>query len=176
MMRAEAVHFEKERGVTEVLVVGGIAHATVTVPLETVAESRLDVLLRLAAANIPVFLIKLLPTGVSFALREGVVDAGKKLLTDANLPYVLRPELSLVTIVAGAMRDLSGVMAAIYETLTTEQIAVRQTGDAHNAVHCLVASADAERAASALRRTFGIVEKAELVRTLDKTFDGEASP
>jgi aspartate kinase len=158
-MRADAVHFEKERGVTEVSVVSGIAHATVTLPQETVGAGRLELLQRLAAANIPVFLIKLLPTGLSFALRESVVEAGDALLTSTGLSYTLRRNLALVTIYAGAMRDLSGVMAAIYEALLDESVRVYQTGDAHNAVHCLVAGDQVEAAGAVLRKTFALQQE-----------------
>lgn len=155
-MRADAVHFEKERGVTEVLVQSGIAHATVTLPPGNVEAGRLELLQRLAAANIPVFLIKLLPHGISFALRESVTDAGSELLASTGHTYMLRRDLAQVTIYAGAMRDLSGVMASIYEALTTENIRVYQTGDAHNAVHCLISGAHQELAVTTLRETFAL--------------------
>ncbi|MDX1931510.1 MAG: ACT domain-containing protein [Capsulimonadales bacterium] len=155
-MRADAVHFEKERGVTEVSVRRGIAHVTVSLPPENVGAGRLELLQRLAAANIPVFLIKLLPKGLSFALRESVVEAGAVLLAESGHPHQLRPDLALITIYAGAMRDLSGVMASIYEALISENIRVWQTGDAHNAVHCLVPGPAADTAIIALRETFAL--------------------
>ena len=105
-MRADAVHFEKERGVTEVSVIGGMAHVTITLPGMDVATGRLDLLQRLAAQSIPVFLIKLLPDGLSFAMRESVVEAGAELLKSTGLPHTFRRNLTLVTIIAGAMRDL----------------------------------------------------------------------
>lgn len=167
-MRADAVHFEKERGVTEVSVVGGMAHVTITLPTIDVATGRLEILQRLAAAKIPVFLIKLLPTGLSFAMRESVVEAGAELLNSTGLPHTLRRNLSLITIIAGAMRDLSGIMASIYEALVSENVRVQQTGDAHNAVHCLVDGDQAESAAVALRKVFAI--DAEIV------VDGSENP
>jgi len=44
---------------------------------------------------------------------------------------------------------------------------VRQTGDAYNAVHCLVPGADAERAARALRQRFDLSETEESESTAD---------
>jgi len=155
-MRSDAVHFERERGVTDVAVVCGIAHVTVHLDADAVAETRLALLQRLAAANIPVFLVKLLPDGISFALREAQVESGAALLADANVYHTMVRDLALVTTLAGAMRDLSGVMAAIYEALVTEGIRVRQTGDAHNAVHCLVDGDAVERGAEALRARFAL--------------------
>jgi aspartokinase len=167
-MRADAVHFEKERGVTEVLVTGGIAHAKVTLPSGEVGVGRLELLQRLAAANIPVFLIKLLPDGLSFALRESVVADGAQLLAATGYPHTLRRDLALVTIIAGAMRDLSGVMAAIFEALISENVRVHQTGDAHNAVHCLIAGTQTDAAAAALRKKFAL--------EVDVVMDGSDAP
>jgi len=155
-MRSDAVHFERERGVTEVTAVHGIAHVTVHMEPDAVAAGRLTLLQRLAAANIPVFLVKLLPDGVSFALRESQVESGATLLREAGIAHTMARDLGLVTTIAGAMRDLSGVMAAIYEALVTEGIRVRQTGDAHNAVHCLVEGPAVERAAKALQEKFAL--------------------
>jgi aspartokinase len=154
----ETIHFERERGVAEVEVLRGVTHVTVRIPGPDAGRHRLGLLRRFADANIPVFLVKLLPTGVSFALREGQAAEGAALLEASKEEYglevALRSELGLVTTRAGAMRDLSGVMAAIYDVLTEEGVAVRQTGDAYNAVHCLVPGADADRAAEALKRRF----------------------
>jgi aspartokinase len=69
-------------------------------------------------------------------------------------------DLGLVTTIAGAMRDLSGVMATIYDALVTEGIRVWQTGDAHNAVHCLVDGGASGRAAEALRAKFTLTPTA----------------
>ena len=47
-------------------------------------------------------------------------------------------------------------MAIIYEALVGEGIRVQQTGDAYNAVHCLIPGDEAERAAGALRHRFDL--------------------
>ncbi len=152
----ETVHFEKERGVTEVEVTRGIAHVTVQLNLETLSADRLTLLKRFAGATVPVFLVKLLPTGISFALRPAQVETGIALLAqlkeEMDIDFALRDDLGLVTTRAGAMRDLSGIMAAIYETLVAEGITVRQTGDAYNAVHCLVPGDLSDRAADVLMK------------------------
>ncbi len=148
------VYFERERGVTEVQVTHGVAHATVVLPVATLGEDRLQLLKALAAASIPVFMVKLLPDGLSFALRGSVVEAGAALLVERGVKHTLLRDLSQVAVVAGAMRDLSGVMALIYQALVGAGVPVRQTGDAYNAVLCLVAGSQADRAAEALRDCF----------------------
>ncbi len=150
----DAVHFERERGVTEVQVTRGLAHVTVEFPAGTLGGDRLSLLRALADAEIPVFLVKLLPMGLSFALRERVVAAGETLLTSRGAKYTILRDLGQVAVVAGAMRDLSGVMALIYEALVGASVLVRQTGDAYNAVICLVSGDETDRAATALRDCF----------------------
>ena len=63
-------------------------------------------------------------------------------------------DLGLVSTYAGAMRDLSGVLARIYRAVVGVNVPVVQTGDAYNAVHCLVPGDSADKAAEALRREF----------------------
>ena len=62
--------------------------------------------------------------------------------------------MALVSVIAGAMRDLSGVMAEIYEALQFAHVAIRQTGDRYDAVHILVDGSESERAREALAKRF----------------------
>lgn len=141
---------------TEVQVTRGVAHVTVDLPSQSLAADRLALLQSLAAAGIPIFLIKLHPAGISFALREDQVEAGARLLRERGAAHTFLRDHGLVSVHAGAMRDLSGVIASIYEALVGAGIAVRQTGDAYNAVMCLVAGNNADRAAEALRTCFAL--------------------
>ena len=150
----EAVHFEKERGVTEIRILRGVAHISVTLAEPDLGSRRLEVLQSLATSNVPVFLVKLLPNGLSFAIRGENVDACSRALEQTDSAFKLTPDLAVVTTIAGAMRDLSGIMAAIYEALNDAGIRVQQTGDAYNAVLCLVAGSFADKAAQVLRKQF----------------------
>ena len=151
-----SVSFERERGVTEVQVTRGLGHVTVHFARESLAEDRLALFQALAAAGVSLFLVKLHPCSVSFAVRANAVDACDALLQDRGEQYTLLRDLGLVATVAGAMRDLSGVMARIYETLVSAGIHVRQTGDAYNAVLLLVSGAETDRAAESLRAAFSL--------------------
>jgi aspartokinase len=165
--RSAPVFFERERGVTEVQVTPGIAHVTVRFSPNTASEERLALLQALGAANISLFLIKLHPDAISFAVRPeprnqtSAVEGCESVLRARGCDYALLRDLGLVAVVAGAMRDLSGVMARIYEAMVTAGVGVRQTGDAYNAVLCLVAGQETERAAEALRRAFALKEAQE---------------
>lgn len=161
MARAQAVHFEKERGITDVTARGSVAHVSVSLGTRAISLARLALLGRFAQAQVPVFLVKLLPDGISFALRESAVEAGAQLLREMGVSHTMTRDLSLLTVHAGAMRDLSGVMASIYETLVTSGAQVIQTGDAYNAVHCLVPGEHTDQAAQALCVRFGLNEPSE---------------
>nr|CAA9260086.1 hypothetical protein AVDCRST_MAG63-2481 [uncultured Armatimonadetes bacterium] len=159
--RAASVHFERERGVTDVVVTRGMAHVTVRLPDADPAAARLALLQSFAAGSISIFLVKLHPCAISFGVRANLVDACEEHLRAHGADFTLLRDLALVTTIAGAMRDLSGVICHIYETMLEENIGVRQTGDAYNAVLCLVAGEDSERAARALRRRFSLEDAAE---------------
>ena len=154
------VHFERERGVTEVRVRRGLAHVTVHFEAGRVAGERLTLLQALAAESVPVFLVKLPPFALSFAVRADVVDTCERLLSARRARYTLLRDLALIGVVAGAMRDLSGVMARIYEALAGAGVSLRQTGDAYNAVLLLVAGDEADEAARSLRAAFALPEQA----------------
>ncbi len=194
--RRSAVYFEKERGVTDVRVLPGVAHVTVSVgqtpsdgddaavaasaqpfsPNDRSAPERLAVLEALAQANVPVFLAKIEPQALSFAVRSEAVAPCETILAALGAVYDMRRDLGLVTVHAGAMRDLTGVMATIYDALVSENIALEQTGDAYNAVLCLVAGGqkDADRAALVLRRSFAL-EDVDIARLADAPADGKAA-
>jgi Aspartokinases len=157
---SKPVYFERERGVSRVDVTPGVAHVSVRFADAARAQSeRLSLLQALAAASVPVFMVKLGPDSLCFAIRAEAVDAGEAVLKERGHDYTMWRDLALLSIMAGAMRDLSGVMAGIYEALVGQGIPVRQTGDAYNAVHCLVEGAVAERGAAALRERFQIIEE-----------------
>jgi hypothetical protein len=65
----QAVSFERERGVAHVEVQPGIVHVTVRLSEHAVAAERLALLQTLAEAGVPVFLVKLHPCALSFAVR-----------------------------------------------------------------------------------------------------------
>lgn len=180
LVRGDAsVRFERERGVTRVATRRGLAHVTVHLPAgeEQAAGARLVLLQALAQAGVPVFLVKLAPAAVSFAVRADVVERCEELLTGTcKARFTLLRDLGLVTVLAGAMRDLSGVMARIYETLVQVGVPVRQTGDAYNAVILLVAGSELDRAARALRQAFALADDEEVNDTEEDDGPREGLP
>jgi aspartate kinase len=150
------ISFERERGVTDVRVSGAMAYLIV----HDRDRQHLRLLKGLADAAVPVRLVKFRPDGVSFALRQTHLDAAVAVLQKYDLNYTSQSDLAIVSTIAGAMRDLSGIIAQIFEALIEAGVSVHQTGDAYNAVHCLVDAATAERAVEALRVRFDVAPEA----------------
>ncbi len=151
--------FERERGITEVRLQPGLAHVEVRLPGADIEAERLTLLQAVAEAGLPVLLIKLHPDSVSFALPDEAIAArAEKLLLDRGYTYAMERDLALIAICAGAMRDLSGVMAGLYDTMDKAGIRVAQTGDSHDALFALISGTNPEQSASLLRQTFGLTE------------------
>ncbi|MBC7809322.1 MAG: hypothetical protein H7145_24575 [Akkermansiaceae bacterium] len=151
--------FERERGITEVRFQGGLAHVEVRLPGRDVEAERLVLLQAVAEAGLPVLLIKLHPGSVSFALPDAAIaERAERLLLGRGYIYAMERDLALISICAGAMRDLSGVMAGLYDTMDKAGIRVAQTGDSHDALFALISGTNAEHSARLLRQTFGLPE------------------
>lgn len=149
--------FERERGITEVRVQEGLAHVEVRLPGRDIEAERLVLLQAVAEAGLPVLLIKLHPGSVSFALPDAAIaERAEKLLMDRGYAFAMERELALISICAGAMRDLSGVMAGLYDTMDRAGIRVAQTGDSHDALFALIAGTHPQESARLLRGTFGL--------------------
>ncbi len=80
-------------------------------------------------------------------------------LVSGGVPAVttIEPYVAFASVGAGAMRDLSGISARIFDALVGAGVQILQTGDAHDAVHCLVREASVSTAVSALEREFELV-------------------
>lgn len=148
-----ATQFEKERGVTQIRVTPDIVHFCLKLPSD--GGGMLPEIRALAHAKIPIFLVKLIPGGLTLAVRAANVADATSLLEHRGVGFTTRQDMALVSVIAGAMRDLSGVMADIYEALQQAQVAIRQTGDRYDAVHILVDGSEAGTAQKALAVRFG---------------------
>ena len=147
--------FEREPGVTDIHVEVGVVLVVVRFDQDN-PLNRLSVLQKLAEARVPVNQVKLQPEGLSFVVGENYANACRSLLKEKNSSVTLLENMALISTIAGAMRDLSGVIAQICEALLTVGILHRQTGDAYDSVLFLVPTADAPRAVTALRQQFGL--------------------
>jgi aspartokinase len=157
---AKHVSFERDRGVYQVLVTQGLAHAVVTVGAD---EQRTDRLLRvfrtLADESIPIFLVKLHHTEVSFALEEAQIPLVESCLAAQGFEISTRRNLVLLTVVASSMRDLTGVMVSIADSLQEAGARLFGVGDSHNSVQCLIDGARLLPAISKLKETFSLEDQ-----------------
>jgi aspartokinase len=151
------IHFERERGVYRLLVTRSLAHAVVTVGADGERGDRLlRVFQALAHENIPIFLIKLHRTAVTFAVESVHVPRVEACLSPIALECVTRPYLALVTVVASSMRDLTGVLVSIADSLQEAGARLYGVGDSHNSVQCLIEEAHVEAALQQLKETFDL--------------------
>lgn len=153
--------FEREPGVTAIRVESPMALVSIRFPDNT-APNRLRLLQMLAQARVPVNQVKLLPEGLCFVVSENHASACRKLLSQEKGEVSLLENMALISILAGAMRDLSGVIAQICEALLGASIPNRQIGDAYDAVLCLVPAGSAPRAVAALREQFQLDDGAPI--------------
>jgi len=149
MEHSPGTSFEKERGVHAIQVRDDLALATCTSP-----DKWLLLLKALADNGIPVFHLKLHDSSITFIVRSEYVD--RVLIVSAAVPAVtvIEPNVAFVSVVAGAMRDLSGIIARIFDALVGAGVHIPHTAAAHDAVHCLIREESVATAVTALQNEF----------------------
>ena len=152
------VSFERERGVYQVLTSDNLAHAVVTVGSGTDRTERIQAVLdALQSRSIPIFLIKLHNAAITFAVEANFVGAAENCVKDAGFSVQTKTGLALLTINASSMRDLSGVMVNIADSLQTAGARLYGVGDSHNSVQCLIDGQNVSAAVHQIKLTFGLV-------------------
>lgn len=142
-------------------VVSGIAHiadlAQVNVNTSEVdPQVSLEVLQKLAEADISLDLINVSPTKMSFTIKEAQVEPARRVLESFDLEAGIEGGYAKVSAVGAGMRGVPGVMAAIVEALTSAGIRIHQSADSHTSISCLVRSEDLSPAATALHDRFDL--------------------
>jgi aspartate kinase len=110
----------------------------------------------LAGANINVYLIKVQEEYLGFSVSSDDTEAAIAVLQQSHLRYGLSRDCAIVSVVSPAMRDLSGILWRIIGSLRDADVEILELADAYNAVSCLIAEADCDRAVAALAATFGV--------------------
>ena len=147
--------FERERGVYALEVLHDIAHAVVSTGDDALRASRqLDVFRTLTEAEVPVFLVKMHRTVVTFALAGSDLENAEKALETAGFKATTRRDLALISVRAASMRDLHGVMVEIADSIAGTGARLYETGDSHNSVQCLIDGDKAQASLVALREKF----------------------
>jgi len=151
------VTFERERGVYDLRVTPDLAHVVVKVGLEPERTARIQkVFAALAERSIPIFLIKLHRTAVTFAVAESQLSDVETCLQNVAEGLRARRDLALVTVIASSMRDLTGVMVNIADSLQQAGARIYGVGDSHNSVQCLIEESRSKKALAELRDAFDL--------------------
>lgn len=153
--QSSQVSFERERGVYALEVMHDVAHAVISVGDDVQRTARiLQVFHVLAAASVPIFLIKMHRRAVTLAFAGANREHAEQALAAAGLKAEVRGELALLAVRAASMRDLHGIMVVIADALFEAGARLYETGDSHNSVQCLIKEDRVPDAVAQLCRTF----------------------
>ncbi len=137
--RRSKISFERERGVYAIQVTRDVAHALVSVEGDDLrTDAILKVFTTLTDVAVPIFLIKLHRTAVTFALAQNDVAQAEQAFAAAGFQARTRRGLAMVALKAGSMRDVPGVMVDIGDALYQAEAQMYATGDSHDSVQCLI--------------------------------------
>lgn len=157
----ERVSFERERGVSAIVVSPEVAYLSVRPPADNdPVQVRQQILRALDQANISIFLIKLQRNGLSFGVHAEDMHAACQTLESAGFRVSVKPRRRMVSIFAQNMRELHGVLAKTAEVLNDAGVALEQISDAHNRLTCLIDAGHAHEVVNRLRRAFHLREDA----------------
>ncbi|MEN3001392.1 MAG: ACT domain-containing protein [Armatimonadota bacterium] len=157
----ERVSFERERGVSAIVVSPEVAYLVVRVPdAAEVPSQRLAILHALQEAGISIFLIKLQRQGLSFGVRATDRERACRVLEREGFEVRVKPHRVMVSVFAQNMRELHGVLARIAEILYESGVAIEQISDAHDRLTCLIEASKAPQVVAKLRRAFHLREQA----------------
>lgn len=108
----------------------------------------------LALSGISLDFINVYPGEVVFTVKEDVWQKAAQILENAGFKAVITPDCAKVAAVGAGMTGVPGVMAAIVEALTRENIQILQANDSYTTIWVLVKREDMEKAVRALHRQF----------------------
>ncbi|MFN8139467.1 MAG: hypothetical protein U0R49_06690 [Fimbriimonadales bacterium] len=148
--------FETERGISSVDASHG--HALIVVaglPEAELAARRHEALKALAVLGISLDFLKLSLDGFSFVVPESRGEAVRDVLRAAGLEAELFTNRSILTVCAVNIRDESGLVARIAQTVVQSGAAIESVGDMHSSVLIVLDTASAEKAVAALRQLVG---------------------
>jgi len=148
------VVFEREQGVTHLSARSGLARMSVYVDAPRAAMR--EVFDAVAEAGLNVYLIKIHENWLSFAVSAEDTDAAIAVCEAMDFRCALARSCAIVSVVAPAMRDLSGVLWRIIACMREAGVDVLELADAYNAVSCLIHQEELQEALDALGRTFGV--------------------
>lgn len=113
----------------------------------------------LALAGISLDFINVYPDKVVFTVRGDMAQKVLQVLETTGINNVEYTDgCSKVAAVGAGMTGLPGIMAAIVDALTREEIQILQSNDSHTTIWLLVKREDMEKAVRALHRRFALAD------------------
>ncbi|GBF34191.1 aspartokinase [Desulfocucumis palustris] len=113
----------------------------------------------LALAGISLDFINVYPDRVVFTVRGDMAQKVLQVLETTGINNVEYTDgCSKVAAVGAGMTGLPGIMAAIVDALTREEIQILQSNDSHTTIWLLVKREDMEKAVRALHRRFALAD------------------
>lgn len=108
----------------------------------------------LALSGISLDFINVYPDEVVFTVKADVWQKAAQILENTGFKACVTPDCAKVAAVGAGMTGVPGVMAAIVEALTRENIQILQANDSYTTIWVLVKREDMEKAVRALHRQF----------------------
>ncbi len=113
----------------------------------------------LALAGISLDFINVSPEKVVFTVKDDMARKVFQVLETTGINNVEHTDgCSKVAAVGAGMTGLPGIMAAIVDALTREEIQILQSNDSHTTIWLLVKREDMEKAVRALHRRFALAD------------------
>lgn len=93
-----------------------------------------------------------------FTIDQGDQDKFLKVMETNDIEYEMEENCCKISCVGNKMRGVPGVMANIYEALSTNDIEILQTSDSYNTIWCLIRDEDINKALTVLHTRFKLNE------------------
>lgn len=110
----------------------------------------------LAGEGISLDLINLLYDSLYFVVDEKVSDKVSRRLEGLQIPFESRQGMAKISCVGQGMKGTPGVMARIYEALSSRRIKVHRSVDSYINISCLIAEEDLIPAVEVLHEKFSL--------------------
>jgi len=95
---------------------------------------------------------------LAYSAQRPLMHSVEEFISVVDVPGTVFENGTMVSVIAGRHRQVPGVMAAIYETLTEAGIHILQVADSDMSISCLVAENEAARAVRLLHDRFELGE------------------
>jgi len=152
------IDITRDRTITGITQITGVVQFRVKLDVEDNLKQKRRLFNGLALAGISLDFINIYPEYVVFTVREDFAQKASQVLETTGFTAEVLPGCAKVAAVGAGMTGVPGVMAAIVDALTREDIQILQSNDSHTTIWVLVKREDMEKAVRALYRKFTMAQ------------------